>query len=58
MAKELDWGLKVSEFKFQSCCYVHFRTNIFWKVTKPLTPPAMGLIVPQLYFYKDNFGIK
>ena len=29
MARELDCGLKVCDFKFQSRYYVHFRFNTF-----------------------------
>ena len=44
MVKELDCDLEVSDFKLQSCYYVHFQTNTLGgKVWTPLsTPPAMG----------------
>ena len=44
MAKVFDCNLKVSEFKFKSCCYVHFWTNSFGKGMNPLIPtPSYGL---------------
>ena len=50
MVKAMDCGIVVSEFEFQSRCYVHFRTNILGKGMNPLILPAMGLIVPLLLF--------
>ena len=32
--------------------------NTLGKDMNPLILPAMGLIVPLLFFYKDGFGIK
>ena len=37
-----DYDILVSEFKPQFRYYVYFRTNIFGKGMKPLTPPAIG----------------
>ena len=42
MAKVLDCSLKVSEFKLQSCYYVHIWTNAFEKGMEPLIFLAMG----------------
>ena len=36
MDKELDYGLKASEFKLQSDYYIHFQTNILRKSMNPL----------------------
>ena len=54
MAKVLACSLKVSEFKFQSCYYVHFQTNT---LGKDMIPPvaAMGKIAPLLSFCNDGF---
>ena len=41
MAKALDSGLKVSEFKLQSLFYIHFQTNTFGKDMNPLIPPYL-----------------
>ena len=57
-AKVLDYGLKISEFEFLSSYYVHFQTNTDRKFMNPFVPPAMGQIVPLLFFYKDGFGGK
>ena len=57
VAKVLDYDVVVSEFKLQSHYNVPFRTNTQEKGMKPLIPPGMGWIVPQLFF-KDSFGIK
>ena len=46
------------EFEHQSRHYVHFGTNTLRKGMNPLILPAMGLIVPLLFFLKDGFGIK
>ena len=55
----LNCNIAVSEFEFQSCYYVHFRTNTLKESYELSYPPlpAMDEIVTQLYFYKDNFGI-
>ena len=38
MVKVLGCNIVVSEFKLQSCHYVHFRTNTLWKSMTPLSP--------------------
>ena len=43
MVKVLDCGIIVSEFKIQSCYYVHFQTNTFGKGIEPPFPPSYGL---------------
>ena len=47
----LNFGLKVSEFKFQLGYYIHFRTNTFRKGIEPLYPHSYELnsttTVPQ-----------
>ena len=49
----------VSEFKFQLLYCIHFWTNTLGKGTNSFNPPpAMGLIVSLLFFYKDGYGIK
>ena len=42
MVKALDCRIVVSEFKFQSCYYVYFRTNTFGKGMNTLIFLAMG----------------
>ena len=37
-----DHDIVVSEFEFQSCYYIHFRTNTLGKGMDILTPPTMG----------------
>ena len=51
MAKVLDCSLEVSEFELQSRNYVHFQTNTFILTAK-------SEMISQLFFYKDEFGIK
>ena len=48
----------VREFELKSCYFVHFRTNILRKSMNSLIPPAIGSIVPLLFFYKDGLDIK
>ena len=43
MVKALDCGILVSEFEFQSCSYVHFRTNSQGKGMNHLILPVMRL---------------
>ena len=50
MVKAMDSGIVVSEFVLQSRYYIHFRTNNFGKHMDPLILPAMGWIVPLLFF--------
>ena len=57
IVKAMDCGIVVSEFKLQSCYYVHFWINTLRKGMDPLILPAMGEIVP-LFIYKDGFNIK
>ena len=54
MGKVLDSGLEVNQLELQSCYYVHFRREIY----KSPYVPAIGLIVPLLFFSKDGFAIK
>ena len=42
MVKLLDCGLKVSEFEFQTCNYIHFWTNAPWEWHEPSYPPVKG----------------
>ena len=56
--KAMDSGIVVREFVLQSRYYVHFRANILGKGTNPLILPAMGKIVPLLFFLENGFGIK
>ena len=58
MVKAMDCGIVVSEFVLQSCYYVHFRANTLGKGMNPLILPAMGKIVPLLFFKENIFGIK
>ena len=50
MVKALDCGIIVSEVELQSYYYVHFQANTLRKGMNPLILPAMGLVVPQLFF--------
>ena len=58
MVKAMDYGIVVSEFVLQSRYYVHFRANTPGKGMNPLFLPAMGQIVPLLFFLENGFGIK
>ena len=42
MAKELHFGIQVSDFKLQSRYYVYFRTNTLRKDLQTLIPPDVG----------------
>ena len=48
----------VHEFELQSRYYVLFRANTLGKGMNPHILPAMGEIVPLLFFYGNGFGIK
>ena len=50
MVEEMNFGIIVSEFELQLCYYIHFQTNTLGKGMMPLILPAMGQIVPQLFF--------
>ena len=50
MVKAMDCGIIVLEFVLQSRYYVHFRANTLGKGMNPLILPAMGEIVPLLFF--------
>ena len=41
-ANVLDYEIVVSEFKLQSCYYIHFQTNTLGKGMNMLIPQAMG----------------
>ena len=58
MAIAMDCGIVVSEFVLQSRYYVHFRANTLGKGMHPFIHPAMGLIVPLLFFKENGSGIK
>ena len=58
MVKAMDCGIVVSEFVLQSRYYVHFQTNTVENGMNPLILPAMGEIVPLLFFLENGFGIK
>ena len=58
MVKAMDCGFVVREFELQSRYYVHFRANTLGKGMNPLILPAMGYIVPLLFFEENVFGIK
>ena len=58
MAYVLSYDIAVSEFELQSCYNVHFQTALGEGVDPLLPPLAIRLIVPQLFFFKDSFGIK
>ena len=58
MVKAMDYEIVVREFELQSRYYVHFRTNTLGKGMYPILLPAMGQIVPHLFFSENGFGIK
>ena len=58
MVKAMDCGIVVSEFVLQLRYYVHFRANTLGKGMNPLILPALGNIVPLLFFEENGFGIK
>ena len=58
MVKAMDYGIVVREFEIQSCYYVHFKTNTLRKGMIFHSLPAMGQIVPLLFFSRDGFNIK
>ena len=44
MAKVMDCGLKVGQFKLQWCYYIHFQINNLGKNMNPsIPPPSYGL---------------
>ena len=53
-----DCDIEVSELKFLSRYYVHFRGNTHGKGMNTIISVPMGLIVPLLFFNKDGFGLK
>ena len=58
MARWLMCNIVVSEFKLKSCDYVHSQTiTAFGKVGTHSSLPDIGSVVPQLFSYKDDFGI-
>ena len=58
MVKAMDYGTVVSEFEILPRYHVHFRTNTLGKGMIPFILPAMGQLVPLMFFSKDGFGIK
>ena len=53
-----DCDIVGREFDLPPLYYVHFRINTFGKGYIPSFPLAIGLILPLIFFYKDDFGIK
>ena len=58
MVKAMDCRIVVSKFVLQSRYYVHFRAITLGKGMNPFILPAIGQIVPLLFFYENGFGIK
>ena len=59
MANVLDCDIAVNEFNIQSRYLEHFQTDTFRKGITPLSPlPIIGKILPQLFFFKEDFTIK
>ena len=50
MVKAMDCEIVVSKFELQSRYYVHFRTNTLVTYLNLHILPAMGEIVPLLFF--------
>ena len=57
MVKAKDSEIVVSKFVLQSRYYVHFRIDTIGKSMNSLILPAMGYIVPLLFFLENDFGI-
>ena len=59
VANVLNCDIVVIESELQSCYYVHFQTNTLEKGLNMVIPKAIDLIIiPLLFFYKDDFGIE
>ena len=58
VVNRLDCNIIGSEFKLQSCDYIHFRTNTLWEKYKLVYLLSYGLNMVSLLFYQDSFGIK
>ena len=58
MVKAMDCGIIVSEYVLPLCNYVYFRANTIGKGVNHLILPAVGYIVPQLFFLENGFGIQ
>ena len=58
MVKVQDYSLDISEFKLQSCNYIHFWTNTLGKGMNFFISSAMSSILSLLFFNKDVFDIK
>ncbi len=58
MVKAMDCRSVVSEFVLHSRYYVPCRAKTLGKGMNPLIRPAMGKIVPLLFFYENGFGIR
>ena len=55
----LDCDIVVSEFELKSRFSVHFQTNALGEGKNLLNlHPAVGLILPLLFFFMNDFGIK
>ena len=50
MVKAMECGIVGSEFVLQSRYYVHFRANTLGKGMNSLILPAMGKIIPLMFF--------
>ena len=58
MVEAMDYEIVVSEFVLQLHYYVHFWTNTPEKGMNPHILPAMGQIVPLMFFLENGFSIK
>ena len=54
----MNCRIVVNEFELRLSYYVQFWSNTLGKGMNPLILPAMGWIVPLLFFQKSGFGIK
>ena len=53
-----DYSLKVSDFKLQSCHWIHFQTNTLEKGMNPLIPPSYGFNSIYAVLQQDYIGIE
>ena len=58
MVKVLECDIVMSKLKLESHYCIHFWTNALDEGMNSLILPAIGLIVPLLFFLRHDFGIK
>ena len=59
MANVLNFTLEISEFEHQSCSFIHFWTNIIWKITNLLTSRCSSTnVLWHLIIHEDWYAKK